>query len=114
MAVVYSWNFPSLEVVYRDSDHQSGGPFENVVTRVHWVCIASDGEFEASEYGAASLLPPGQSFTAYEDLTPEIVQGWVEAILGAEYVAIMRQRLADNIESQKNPTSGSMPPPWQA
>lgn len=51
--------------------------------------------------------------TTYEDLTPEIVQGWTESALGAEQISEMQLALANDIEAQKQPKGGNMAPPWQ-
>lgn len=112
MAVTYEWSFPALDVIYNEVDPATGEPVQNVVTTVHWVYTARDGDYTATMYSTVGLPGPGQPFTAYEDLTPAIVQGWVEAALGADQVAEMQASLANNIEAQKQPKGGSMPPPW--
>lgn len=112
MAVTYEWSFPALDVIYNEVDPETGELVQNVVTTVHWVYTARDGNYTATMYSTVGLPGPGQPFTAYEDLTPAIVQGWTEAALGADQVAEMQASLANNIEAQKQPKGGSMPPPW--
>ena len=106
MAIVYTWGFPALDVIYSEDG------FQNVVHTVHWTYTAVDGDYTASSYGTVGLPAPGQPFTAYDDLTPEIVQGWVVGVMGQEQVDAMNLSLANNIASQKNPTGGALPPPW--
>lgn len=106
MAIEYTWGFPTLDVVY----NQDG--FTNVVSVVHWTYSAVDGEYSASMYGSVGLPAPGQPFTDFDSLTPDVVQGWVVAALGDEKVAEMTASLAGQINKQKNPVSGSMTPPW--
>lgn len=106
MAIVYTWCFPTLDVIYSEDG------FQNVVQTVHWTYTAVDGDYTASSYGTVGLPAPGQPFTAYDDLTPEIVQGWVVGVMGQEKVDAMNASLANNIASQKNPTGGALPPPW--
>lgn len=106
MAISYSWQFPSLKIVYSEDDLQ------NVVSSVEWVLVASDGEYKASAYGSASLPTPGQPFVPFESITPEIVQGWVVSTLGAEYVSELEASLAGQIEQQKNPAGATVTPPW--
>ena len=108
MAINYTWSFPTLDVVYSEDG------LSNVVTNVHWIYTAVDGDYTASSYGTVGLPAPGQPFISYDDLTPAIVEGWVVEALGAEKVAEMTESLANNIDSQKNPTGGSLPPPWAA
>lgn len=113
MAISYEWSFPSLDVTYNEIDPQTEEPVQNVVTTVHWVYTARDGDYTATMYSTVGLPGPGQPFTAYEDLTPNIVQGWVESAIGADQVAEMQKSLANSIEAQKTPQGGSMTPPWE-
>jgi hypothetical protein len=106
MALSYSWSFPVLDVIY-DEDG-----LDNVVTTVHWVYTAQDGDYSAQSYGTVALAPPGQPFISYDDLTEEIVTGWVVSAMGAEQVSAMDVSLAAQINAQKNPTGGPLPPPW--
>ena len=100
MAVTYEWSFPTLDVIYNEIDPETGEPVQNVVTTVHWVYTARDDNYTATMYSTVGLPGPGQPFTAYEDLTPAIVQGWVEDALGPDQVAEMQASLAGNIEAQ--------------
>lgn len=114
MAISYSWSFPTLDVVYNEVDPVSGQPVQNVVSVVHWIYTAVDDTYTASTYSTVTLPPPGMPFVEFDDLTPEIVQGWVEAALGPDQLAAMDESLANQIEAQKNPTGGALPPPWTA
>lgn len=106
MPISYVWSFPTLDVVYNE------GGFQNVVKTVHWIYTATEDTYSSYACGATTLESPGQSFTSYDDLTPEIVTGWVVSTLGQEKMDHMETMLASEIESQKTPTSGPMPPPW--
>jgi hypothetical protein len=111
--ISFNWSFPSLDVVHNQVDEQTGLAVQNVVTTVHWIYTARDGDYTATMYSTVGLPGPGQPFTAYEDLTSDIVQGWVESTLGADQVAEMQKSLANSIEAQKTPQGGSMTPPWE-
>lgn len=106
MAITYTWSFPSLGIVYSEDG------FQNVVNTVNWVYTAVDGEYSAYNYGSVGLPAPGQPFTSFDDLTPEIVTGWVVSSMGQERVDAMTASLASEINSQKNPTGGFVQPPW--
>jgi len=106
MAIDYTWSFPALDVTY-DEDGLT-----NVVNTVHWIYTAKDGDYTATTYSTVGLPAPGQPFIDYNELTPEIVEGWVVGALGEETVDAMNASLAANIESQKTPKGGSLPPPW--
>lgn len=111
--ISFNWSFPSLDVIHNHIDEQTGLEVQNVVTTVHWIYTARDGDYTATMYSTVGLPGPGQPFTAYEDLTPNIVQGWVESAIGADQVAEMQKSLANSIEAQKTPQGGSMIPPWE-
>lgn len=107
MAITYTWSFPTLDVVYHE------GMMQNVVQVAHWVYTAVDGDYTASFCDTVSLAPPSvESFIPYDDLTEAEVQSWVEQALGEETIASMQFNLAGQIESQKNPKGGPLPPPW--
>lgn len=112
MASVYSWSFPVLDVVFNEIDPVTKQAVQNVVSIVNWVYTATDGSYSASQYGAVALPPPGEPFIAYEDLTPEIVQGWVESQMGLGKIGDMQFLLDADIQNQKNPQQGTLPPPW--
>ena len=75
---------------------------------------ADDGLGHIAEvYGTQSVqYEEGQPFTAYAELTAEIVQSWVEGAMGEEQVQSYKDNLATQIELQINPTSVSLPAPW--
>ena len=102
----YTWTFPALDVKLQDGD------FENVVKAVHWRCAATDGSHSADAYGSVALPPPGQPFTDYEALTPEIVRGWTITAMGEEAVAAMQSALASQIAEKAAPVISVLPPPW--
>ena len=107
MATTYTWGFPQLGVVY-DEDGMM-----NVIQTVNWTLTATDGDYSAYCYGSVGLSAPSPAtFTPYEDVTEAQVQAWTEEALGAEQVDAYKTNLANQIEAQKNPTGGNLPPPW--
>jgi len=77
---------------------------ESVVLTAHWRASLTDGGYTASSYGAEGFnqkSPDAPDFIPYEDLTPEIVKGWVTDKIGEDIQA----GLEAQIEAQKNPTS---------
>jgi hypothetical protein len=109
MSLVYTWQFPTLDVVY-DEDGMT-----DVVQTIHWVLMAQDGEYTASYYGTVGVgAPDPQSFIPYSQLTEAEVQAWTESAMGEEQVAEYKTGLAQQIEAQKAPKSGPLPPPWAA
>ena len=101
-----TWNAVSLDRKLKDKD----GDRDNVVTVVHWE--ATDSEVDGNNtytgrtYGTVGLAEPGDSFTAYADITLEQAVGWAKDALGDE-VAAYEKSVEDQIELQKNPVSGT-------
>lgn len=116
MATTYSWVFNPLDAAPTEGD------LEDVVKTVHWrLNGVTDDEVAVTGtiYGSVS---PGDadadSFTAFADLTEEIVKGWVLANLveGDETVSDVETRLQGQvqaqIDSQKAPALVSKVSPW--
>lgn len=71
---------------------QDGG-----VVVAHWTASKVDGELTASTYGTKSFTPDpsAEGFTAFEDLTEELIVGWfteeetgqIESVLDADLAA---------------------------
>ena len=105
--ITYTWTLGPLAVNLADDG------FTNVVYLVNWALTGTDGVYNNQFYGSVNVPPPSGSFTPYDDLTEEQVQGWVESALGAEQVASYKDALARQIELQKNPIDAVLPSPWQ-
>lgn len=75
---------------------QDGG-----VVICHWTASKVDGEFEAKTYGTKGFTPNPESdgFTAFEDLTEELIVGW----FSDEEVAQIEQILDADLAAQKAP-----------
>ena len=85
---------------------------DGVVVTCHWTASLTDGDYTASSYGAEGFnqkSPDDPDFIPYEDLTEEVVKGWVIDKIGADIEA----GLEAQIEAQKNPTSAKGLP-WSA
>jgi len=92
-----NWTIGTLERTLAD-----GG-----VTVAHWRCTAVDGDYSASSYGTCGFSPDPSdpSFVAYDSLTETDVLQWCWDN-GVDRDAT-EASLTANIESQKNPVSGS-------
>ena len=99
-----TWQAVSLDRQLKDGDK------ENVVTTVHWQVTDSevDGEntYSGRCYGTVGLAAPGDSFTPYADITEEQAVGWAKAALGDDQVAETEKSVENQIDQQKNPTTG--------
>ena len=88
----YNWQIVELNRLTSDG----------FVVTVHYNVSAVDGDFTASTYGTVGYTQEeGESYIPYDQLTEEIVVGWVQESLGKDTV---EASLAGQIEAQKNPT----------
>ena len=74
---------------------------DGFVTTAHWTCSDVDGDFSGSTYGSIGF--DGELVTPYEDLTEEMVIGWVKAAMGEETVAAHEAAVAAQIADAKAP-----------
>ena len=108
MAIGYTWDVSTVDT-YPTHNSQS-----DVVYNVHWRLTAEDDSNQdadgnniiATSYGTCSLDTSDlSSFTAFADLTASDVQGWVEAVFGADDVAAKKAALDAKIAEIITPTS---------
>jgi hypothetical protein len=111
MAATYFWTINPLEA-YPTASGES-----DVVFTAHWQLHATE-EVDGTTYNAQSIgtqgltYEAGTSFTPFEELTLEQVQGWVENAMGEEQVNNMKAGLATNIANQINPPVVTLQSPW--
>jgi hypothetical protein len=104
----YFWIVSALEAYPSYGDH------ENVVFQIHWRYRAEDEAEHSSElYGFVSVnYEDEQEFVVFENLTPDLVEEWIESALGADRLAEMRAMLAAKIQEQVTPSRVTLDPPW--
>ena len=92
----FAWSIPTLERELSDG----------FVYTAHWRCTATDGDFSASSYGTAGFSqdPEAESFVPYEDLTEEMVLGWLWNSIDKDAT---EAALAAKIDAEKNPTTAA-------
>ena len=96
MANTYNWKINALDAKV------SVGDDENVVYTVHWSLIATseNEEHTVSNIGTQSVEYDADNFVPYEDLTEEIVIGWLEDALDVD---LMKANLDAQIEKLITP-----------
>ena len=95
------WNCKTVD--YYNHEHNG---HKQVIYNVHWQVTKKDGEYSEGMYGVQSLNTDDiQDFVLFEDVTSEIVEGWVKLAMGEEKVSNIEDGLDQLIEDQKNPTS---------
>jgi hypothetical protein len=111
MAVSYFWTINPLEA-YPTASGES-----DVVFTAHWQLHATE-EVDGTTYTAQSIgtqgltYTSGSSFTPFEELTLEQVQGWVENAMGTGSVDNLKAGLATQIANQINPPVVTLQSPW--
>lgn len=86
---------------------------ECCVTVAHWRVSKTDGAATGSCYGTISFPHKDHNdptFIPYEDLTEEIVIGWVKDEMGANQVAAYEAAVQGQIDAQVNPSTASGTP----
>lgn len=76
---------------------------DGVVIQVTYGCTVQLENFVDRTIGEQTLSgnPSAPGFVPYEDLTEEIVLGWVQTTLGVEAVAATEVALQNNVTAQK-------------
>tara|TARA_B100000424_G_C22751214_1_gene405898 strand:+ start:107 stop:421 length:315 start_codon:yes stop_codon:yes gene_type:complete len=104
MAIEYTWTVSNTE--YETASGSKG------IQRLHWRCVAKDGDHSVSSYGTTSHTPdPSDSnFTAYESVTEANCIAWVQAQVDKD---VTEANLKKGIDNLKNPPTMSGRP-WAA
>jgi hypothetical protein len=108
MAIDYNWNFNPLE------SYPTASGETDVVFLVHWQLYATTGSYVAANIGtqAVAAFESGSTFIPFNELTKDIVYGWVTSSMASGSVDAMYASLATNIENQINPPVLIQQAPW--
>lgn len=108
MDINYDWNFNPLE------SYPTASGETDVVFLVHWQLYASTGSYAASSIGVQSIatFESSSTFIPFNELTKDIVYGWVTSSMGSDNVDAMYASLAQQIENQINPPVLVQQAPW--
>jgi len=98
--MTYTWNNKTVDT-YPDLDGNA-----DVIFNVHWRLTGEDENGNVgSVYGTQSLDTSDlSSFTAFADITEEMINEWVEAAMGEEEVQAKKANIDAQIEEKINPT----------
>jgi hypothetical protein len=107
MATTYTWTVNQMYTVQQ--------PDPNYVVNVLWTLTGVDGQYTASIQGN-SMFDSNQSgtFIPYNQLTQDIVIGWVQNQLGPVGISNYEANVQGQINSQINPpvSPQNTPLPW--
>ena len=77
---------------------------QNYVVIANYEVVGVDGEYTSSISDSARFSTENvDNFTPYEDLTNDIVIGWVKSMLGPDTVANYEESIQGQIDSQITP-----------
>jgi hypothetical protein len=88
---------------------------QDYVVVANYDVIGTDGEYSSSLSDSARFSTANvDTFIPYENLTNDIVIGWIKGELGVEGVANYEASIQGQIDSQMNPpvTPQNTPLPW--
>jgi hypothetical protein len=98
----YNWDCRTVDV------RPTEGDLTNVVYNIHWRLTASEEEISKTSIGTMAIALNEEvdaEFLGFEDLTNEIVSGWVQAAMGEDEIASLKASLSTQIDEEANPTS---------
>jgi hypothetical protein len=104
----YNWNVTALYT-------ETIAGEQNYVVIANYEVVGVDGTYSASISNIARFSTENvDNFTPYEDLTNEIVIGWIQAELGVDGVNNLEACIQGQIDSQINPpvVPQNTPLPW--
>lgn len=112
MANTYSWKINALDT-YPTKDSLT-----DVVYNIHWGLTATSdqNDSDGNPYTATSIgtqvvaAPTADEFTSFDDLTQEIVEGWLEA--SDLNVDAIKASLDNHITNSITPISVTKDAPW--
>lgn len=96
MTTTFTWAIANLERETADG----------FVYTAHYTVNAEDGTYSAGAYGSLGLERP-DNLIPFDDLTEEMVVGWVKEKLGDEKVAEIEAALQAQLDEKHAPTKAA-------
>ena len=100
MSITYTWAVTSLKTRTECNN-------ENAVVQTYWEKTGTDEEGNIGIFHGATPftsvdVPEGQ-FVAFEDLTEDIVLGWIKPVVVGTYEQHVNEQIQKEIDHKKNP-----------
>jgi len=107
MANIYNWKISQLDAkIHQDN-------LDNVIYIIHWSYLATDDSVEPITVNLSGAMgveyKEGDPFIPYNDLTKDVVVGWLENNLDVD---ALKLNLDKQIEIKKNPVDEYLHPDW--
>jgi len=109
MTIEYSWVIDKLEY------YPSKNGFDKLVYNIYYAIRGVSGDYVAMQHDVTPVVIDNikpEDFIPFEDLTKDIVVGWLEGALSADYIQQLKDTIANNINIMMNPPSVMANPPW--
>lgn len=108
MAITYSWQITSVKT-------KTEGPYPQAVVQTYWTKTGTDdsgntGSFMGATAFTTANMPEGHTFIPYEDLTEDIVLGWIKDVVVNGYETHVNQQIQRQIDEKINPAAGASLP----
>lgn len=104
MSYTYSYKINSVKL--KDETNHEGVTLNRAVYQTYWTITGTNSAGQSASWSGATPLSaanvPAGSFVAFEDLTNDIVSGWIRNIVEADqgYLDHINERLDDEIERE--------------
>jgi len=96
MTTTFSWRIANMERETADG----------FVFTAHYTVSADDGVYSSGAYGSLGLERP-ENLIPFDDLTEEIVVGWVKEKFGEEKVTEIETALQTQLDEKHAPTKAA-------
>jgi hypothetical protein len=105
MSITYQWSIETLQTI--SNEEQS-----KIVFMVGWKVTGSNGQQSSAVYGVQPIkYDEKKPFILYENLTEQMVLGWVKESMGARADEFEKE-IASQIAGQISPVAISPSLPW--
>jgi hypothetical protein len=100
MNITYTWKITSLKTT-------DEGSHKNAVVQTYWQKIGTDEDGNTGTFTGAtpftSVSVPDEEFLPFEELTEEIVLGWIQNVVVNSYEAHVNEKILQQIINTKQP-----------
>jgi len=98
----YTWEITSIK-------RKDTPTLSNIIVQTYWKKIGTDengntGSFSGATPFDLSTVDP-ENFVAYENLTEEMVLGWIQSVVVGGYEEHVNEKIAEEIDKQVNPVT---------
>lgn len=101
MALTYTWKVTGLKK--KDQVNSEGATLSGAVVQTYWEAEGTDENGDTAKFSGATPFSaenvPAGTFVAFEDLTEEVVTGWIRNVVDADptYGAHIEERIRAEI-----------------